>query len=131
MGYKSQVAFYIKGPTEHITTILTTIRLTLVDPPSDPSYCLLKVTHDNDGVSRICMYEADTKWYSSFEGVQYLEEVWDIAQQYEADYGELSGAFIRIGEDDKDIETRYFGADPYGLLSVYRTIEFGRGFPQP
>lgn len=132
MGYRSQVAFCIKGQTEHITALLTTVRLTLADPPEDPCYSSLKVVHGEDGFSRIGMHEGYVKWYDSYPSVQYFEKVWDLARQdSQGDYVEsvFSGAFIRIGEDDTDIETRYFGNDPYDLLGVERSICFGWGSP--
>jgi hypothetical protein len=57
------------------------------------------------------------KWYDSYSEVQrfvkFLEEVHELEYEYE---------FIRIGEEDDDIETDSTG-DANGYLSVRRSIE--------
>ena len=69
------------------------------------------------------------KWYEDFSDVQahkavfrHFEELYDNFPN-EHPYNLLSGAFARIGEDDNDTETSYWGNDPYDLLSVQRMID--------
>lgn len=70
----------------------------------------------------------DFKWYPSYEYVRAYERVFDhfrtlcddSAVEVPSNY---EGAFVRIGEEDNDIETRYFGDDPYRLASVQRAID--------
>ena len=69
------------------------------------------------------------KWYEGCEDVvahkriySHFEELHDNFLN-ERPYNLLSGAFVRIGEDDDDIETSYWGYNPYDLLSVQQMID--------
>lgn len=66
------------------------------------------------------------KWYESYPDIQAFEVIWSTFREaYESgeDKPKIDGAFIRIGEDDDDVERRYFGDDPYDLVKSCVTIE--------
>ena len=62
----------------------------------------------------------DVKWYSDYDDVRLFTRLWD---QFESREHEFSGGFARIGEDDEDAESKYFGNDPYDLVILSRAID--------
>ena len=62
------------------------------------------------------MHEA--KWYEAFPEVQAVMKVWELAislnetERREGEYERFSGVFLRIGEDNTDVEEESFG-DPW------------------
>lgn len=69
------------------------------------------------------------KWYESFDDVQAHESLLsfldDNGSEYDAGY-----KFVRIGEEDDDIEQRYGGSDdliPWDALGVSRSIAWDVG----
>lgn len=117
MGYVSQVAFVACGPKENIVAALTTWRLN----PCHPK-------HLDEVIDDLCVdmtddcwtlsYQQDCKWYEDCTNVQMFTQLFDLFSDDPA----LDTAFIRIGEDDTDIETKYSGDDPYELLSLQRYV---------
>lgn len=66
----------------------------------------------------------DVKWYESYPEVDRFEAIWQMAQTIDG----LSGRFIRLGEDDEDVESRGFGRDdPWDCMYVVRHIEMESG----
>jgi hypothetical protein len=57
------------------------------------------------------------KWYSDYEIVRFFSQIPRLAKLADVAY-----EFVRIGEDDTDSETDYYGNVEY-RLSVVRTIE--------
>lgn len=57
------------------------------------------------------------KWYECFSDVKHWDEFLKLAQQLE-----LSTEFVRIGEEDNDIETMYFGEDCKYFISPVSSI---------
>jgi hypothetical protein len=71
-----------------------------------------------DDRHRVLMFDANSvKWYDSYADVsrftKFLSEVQELGYEYE---------FIRIGEEDDDVETDSTG-DAEGFMYVQRTIE--------
>lgn len=66
------------------------------------------------------------KWYESSPDIQAFEAIWstfrEMCESSEVDH-KLNGAFVRVGEDDDDVERRYFGNDPYDLVRADVSIE--------
>jgi hypothetical protein len=59
------------------------------------------------------------KWYPSFPEVQKMEAFFDLAKEMSEDgTANLSGTFVRIGEDQGDIDTRDFGQSPPEIYVV-------------
>jgi hypothetical protein len=71
-----------------------------------------------DDNHRVLMFDANSvKWYDSFPEIprfmRFLHEVHELEYEFE---------FIRIGEDDNDVETDSTG-DAQGFMYVSRSIE--------
>jgi hypothetical protein len=72
----------------------------------------------------------DVKWYDSFPEVQAVMKIWNLAmdlnEEPEEGGAKFSGIFLRIGEDNTDVEEESFG-DPWAYDPPYvsRAIVFG------
>ena len=143
MGYRSQVAYTIRFRTEE------NYHLFILEAKANPvtAGCFGnddghwdEATCDDEHL-RIDFHVRDVKWYPSYPDVKMHEGLLEQAQAWcdEADHvtaketGEitldlsnyrLGYAYVRIGEDDNDIETKYGGRAEYRWLSVSRQIEF-------
>jgi hypothetical protein len=102
MGYRSTVAFIISFKDKE--TLDNYLAPRLLDE---------HIKNDRENFSRIAwddasvMYHAeDIKWYNEYEDVRALTKLYK-------DTIEVGGAyrFIRVGEDDKDIEEEYAESD--------------------
>ncbi len=124
MGYSSKVAFAIRGKKEDVTTVLATYRLSDT-PGSKEALAEPSASESDDGYVTLSFYDESTKWYTEYKDVRALVIIFDL---FESESGDdrlddrFDGAFIRVGEDDTDIETRYFGTNPYDLVSLSRTV---------
>ena len=58
----------------------------------------------------------DVKWYDTFDEVISFNALIDLAESYEDEA--IDAAYIRIGEDEGDVETRYIN-DGYELVRAY------------
>lgn len=124
MGYRSQVAFAIRGKKEDITAVLTTYRLSDI-PGSKEALAELSASETDDGYVTLSFYNESTKWYEGYPEVGALTAIFNTfeAAEQEGDYqGRFNGAFVRIGEDDEDLEITYFGEEPNDLISLNRTV---------
>jgi hypothetical protein len=122
MGYRSDVtaAFYVKD-AKHLPILK--IWLTANFP--------MDTFHNNiRWFDRgIVLTEESVKWYESYDEVvafdeavgKYLELVHNDLN-VEADAPSFAYEFVRIGEDDDDVETKYEGEDCEWLLGVHRSI---------
>lgn len=122
MGYTSQVAFVVRGPQATMVSIITTYRLTYpntVEAKNALGHCTYS---SDDGELTIRFSDDDIKWYSCYEDVKALMALFEAFEEF-ADDNDIIGSFMRIGEDDTDIETRRYGDDPYALMYLNRTIE--------
>lgn len=70
--------------------------------------------------TRLTFFVDGIKWYEDYDEVKNFEKVWKLAQ----DMIGMSGRFVRIGEEDDDIEQDSFGdADTYNYIYLVRHIE--------
>ena len=127
MGYRSEVVFAIRGEKDAITAFLVKQRLTQPDVTDDGDSCWDMIKVIGDGT--VIHFHADNwKWYPGYPGVQFFERFWSDAEAYGGDFteelqdGVLEGGFARLGEDDDDTDTRYFGEEGYDLVSISRAI---------
>jgi len=71
-------------------------------------------------------YVEGVKWYESFEEVNAMEElhafVWEMSSASNDQW--YSGMFCRLGEQDDDVEQKFFGLNPWERMWVVRAIEF-------
>lgn len=139
MGYRSNVRMVIHGPKETILAGFGALALTGDAVMHD---ALKEWSVTEDGVQKtvdepdmplavaiLGKGGTDWKWYEDYEDVRahtqifrYFKELYDNFPN-ERPYNLLEGAFARIGEDENDIVTEFWGYDPYELLSVQRTID--------
>ena len=54
------------------------------------------------------LYGSDWKWYPDYDDVKAWDELWESMQKVEG----ISGYFVRVGEEQADIEEMEFGDDP-------------------
>ncbi len=119
MGYRSNVAYRITGPTDSVMREVALFLLKGDIPWVKEALEECTINKHEDGA--ILGFEGYGKWYKGYEDVDAHEAIWDRFYSLESDG--FSGAFIRIGEDDDDVETRYFGDDPYDLITLSRSYE--------
>lgn len=148
MGYRSDVRIVIRGPKELMLREFASLRVTgddtmraaldewvvmedkpIVYRPIPTEEATIKI---DAAVAVLGKGGVDWKWYPDYADVRAHESVWSHFQglydgdkgdnNLELDPGLLDGAFVRIGEDDNDIETRHFGDDGYDLAAAQRYI---------
>lgn len=121
MGYTSDVRVVITGPKEAILNEFATLRLTGDEHMHEAldEWRIMENGGDN-AVAILGQGGVNWKWYASYPVVQAHEKIWghfcDVHDETDSDAPttQFSGAFVRIGEDDNDTETRYLG-DGYDL----------------
>ena len=119
MGYRSDVKalIYPQGGEHNLLNydklklLMNTTFKDVMDYWEDPYFTW-------DDKHRALVFDANSvKWYDSYPEIvrfiKFLQEVHELEYEYE---------FIRIGEDDNDIETDSTG-DAEGFLYVSRSIE--------
>lgn len=111
MGYRSEVCMTIYGETKQdmrdLKIMLDTAGVNLDKEWSPDSWGI------NDEVFSFHVHE--TKWYEGFPDVQAVMKVWELAislNETEPETEKFSGVFLRIGEDNTDVEEDSFG-DPW------------------
>lgn len=132
MGYRSDVCMAIHAPKEWLLAEVATLRLTGNEARQQ---ALDEMTLIDGGENFAILYLHDNcKWYSGYPDVAEIEAVWDhfVEALDEAEFPgaakddprrNIDMAFVRVGDDDSDIETRYRGADPYDLVCLNRNID--------
>lgn len=83
----------------------------------------------DDKARTLRFHEIALKWYEEYEDVQSHEKILDIANEYNQRYKDdynlpelFDVAFVRIGEEEEDCETRYGGINGNDLLYPIRYI---------
>lgn len=135
MGYYSEVCMAIHAPKEWLIAEVATLRLT-GDEARQQALDELTLIEDNDKDFAVLYLHSDNcKWNGSYPDVAAIEAVWDHFIEA-LELGEnpdgagledprrnIDAAFIRIGENVNDVESRYHGSDPYGLVCLNRSVE--------
>ena len=137
MGYRSDVAYTIRFETEE------NYRLFITEAKvKDLGSCFSDDTSNwdeaecDDARWRIDFKAQDVKWYESYPDVQKHEKLIEQAEAWCKDDEHLSAnsekwryrlgfVFVRVGEDDNDIERRDGGQTNYDWLYVTREIVGG------
>jgi len=115
MGYRSEVEYTITCPNMKARLAL----LKLVDEHQNA----IKEMSYIESEGRIFFSANDVKWYPDYEDVRWHTNLWEYfkeLQETEED-STIQGTFVRIGEDNTDIEEDYIG-DWSGDLAVERHI---------
>jgi len=121
MSYRSDVVLVVsKKAMPHFMAIVSTV-------PDGLSLCFQEnsgLTQNYDGdEGSILFHWSGIKWYSSFAGVQAVEEFLDKMDIFDIDDDGWADEyrFVRLGEDDDDDEVRGYG---FSEVYISRTINF-------
>lgn len=124
MGYRSQVAMMIEGAS--VPALIASHRMNNRFSAETHKTCMEELTVRKDG---IYLHAESWKWYDSYEDIQWFEALWDEAAEMEADGSKLAGRFMRVGENDDDVEDRAFGDPDWDKVQLVRYLEVN--FPPP
>jgi len=70
---------------------------------------------------RFIMYGADWKWYPDYEDVKEFHKMFNQLGEIEG----ISGYFLRVGEEMRDVEEEQFGDDPcYDYFHAFSAMDF-------
>lgn len=132
MGYHSEVCMVIRAPKEWLVTEIATMRLTGDELRQQALDELMLIADGED--SAILYLRENCNWYDNYPDVSALESVWNHFVELQTverssniaegiPYDDIDMAFVRIGEDNGDVETRYYGDNSYTLAQVNRSTE--------
>ena len=133
MGYYSEVCMAVRAPKEWLIAEVATLRLT-GDEARQQALDELTLIEDDKDFAILYLHD-NCKWYAGYRDVAAIEAVWDhfieaLMLSESPDSAGLDGprrnidaAFVRIGEEDNDTESRYHGSDPYDLVYLSRGVE--------
>ncbi len=130
MGYRSYGACRIVGPKERMLDEISKLRLTDSVPEELDKVLDLCVLNPQGETELMLGFDiANWCWRAGYPDIDALERIWshfsEMSDEFEGDeeVNCFQGGFVRIGENTEDIETRYFGSDPYDLVYVNRSCE--------
>ena len=118
MGYYSEVRYLVGGEKEVMTAMLAAWRLADKDAATQLDEVVI-VPYREDKLL-LSFHMENGKWYESFSDVGMHMRFLDFTEDYE-----VQGVFLRIGEDDADIEACSYGLtdhDLYQYLYTSRTL---------
>jgi hypothetical protein len=70
---------------------------------------------------KFIMYGADWKWYPDYEDVREFHKMFNQLGEIEG----ISGYFLRVGEELRDVEEEQFGDDPcYDYFHAFSAMDF-------
>jgi hypothetical protein len=127
MGYRSDVQMTIQGPEEELLTTWAAFRLKnpwVAPDSSDKDPCVehMSITKNETGnVLTLCFVASHWKWYDGYPDVDRIMQLWKHFAGNET-ASTSSGIFIRIGEENTDIEEKTFGDSPWELASLVQSI---------
>lgn len=104
MGYRSEVASAIYGSKDMMQEFMQEHEILIVYIKNE-FYIDVKI-YEVEGQTFIFLYQDFVKWYADFEEVQAWQDLINKAQEYG-----LNTEFLRVGEENGDIEQDYYGED--------------------
>lgn len=131
MGYRSDVLMIIGAPKPQMGLFI--LRLTMQHPElarivlsEEDGFTRRPWMHGREEWELLHFHECGIKWYDMYEDVGAFESTFRIAQDVcgQESLADLSGLFLRIGENIGDIEERQFGelSVPMKWASIQRSI---------
>ena len=132
MGYYSDVCMAVRAPKEWLIAEVATLRLT-GDKARQQALDELTLIEDDKDFAVLYLHDK-CKWYAGYPDVAAIEAIWDhFIEVLELSEGpdstgpedprrNIDAAFVRVGEDDNDVESRYHGSDPYDLVYLDRGV---------
>lgn len=134
MGYCSDVCMAIRAPKEWLIAEVATMRLAGDEARQQALDELTLIEDGNNKDFAVLYLHGNCKWYAGYPDVAAIEAVWEhfieVLELGENPDGagledprrSIDMAFVRIGEDDNDVETRYHGSDHYDLVCLNRSV---------
>lgn len=132
MGYRSDVYMCITGPKDTILAGIAALRIEgdqVMHAALDEWSCTQCREFPDRAVLVLGGQGTDWKWYDDYPDVRAHNTIFEYFAELSEDNEQLHGIFLRIGEDDDDIESREFN-EGYELGRVVRGIDrshFGHG----
>lgn len=121
MGYRSEVAIKIYGTEEEMAVVKAVYDklYTGLDAETKETVDYLMGCSTTNGFSGdgFQFHADDIKWYDGYAHVEFFTDFFN-----DGDDSGASCEFIRIGEDNDDVECDYIGDDNEYRLGVTRTI---------
>lgn len=118
MGYNSSGAVRIVGPKDQMLAQLVALKLADQDQEGlEEALKECKLVQSTDEEALMLGWEINGKWYDTYADVQAFSRIWD----HFADMEDFTGSWVRIGEEDSDVEQKHFGDDPWQLVDYVRT----------
>ena len=103
MGYRSDV--YIGVAFENEADLKELLAVYAIDPRVQKLNLLKEWDVMEDNIL-LCVIEG-TKWYAGYEDVQGIEHMLNLADKFDAERDmPIAYRFVRLGEDEDDMETR-------------------------
>lgn len=129
MGYRSDVAMLITSdePTDRkVEELMVHLKLAQVNLKSWTGQEWAKDPFMGWNHHTLIFKAENVKWYSDYDEVKAIEEVWEIAKKVTG----LSGVFLRIGESSDDVVDEHFGEEPqFNDAFIARQIVLPEGLP--
>ena len=132
MGYRSDVAYTIRFVSDDDTknrqsfyTFLAEAKSRAATAPCFGDDHWAEVEIDETRL-RINFAADDVKWYPSYPSVACHEALIDLADEWandESNNSDIAYRFVRIGEEQEDIETKTNGSASWDWVNVVRAIE--------
>lgn len=110
MGYYSEVRYLVAGKEEVMTVMLAAWRLSDEDAAEQLGEVTITPYRWIESLLLLSFHMDNGKWYDRHPDVSMHKRFLDFTEDYEVD-----GVFIRIGEDDADIESSSYGQADYDL----------------
>ena len=145
MGYSSDVRMVIRGPQEVLLREFAILRLNGDDVmkesldewvvmESEPIAFMAtptdtQLTHTDAAVAVLGKGGVNWKWSNSYPEVQAHTKIYGRFEELYIESGATSlesflhGAFVRIGEDENDVESNDFGEGDHDLARPVRSID--------
>ena len=131
MGYRSDVAYTIRFNSDHDENNKQSFFTFLAEAKARAATAACFLEREwvefvvDEARFRINFAADGVKWYESYEDVKCHEALIDLASEWASDADNHSGIgymFVRVGEENDDVEQKYGGVCDYGWLDVHRSI---------
>ena len=131
MGYRSDVAYTIRFVSDDDTKNKQSFYTFLAEAKSNAATAPCFNDQWNEAEVdevrlRINFVADDVKWYPSYPDVACHDALIDLADEWandESNNSEIAYRFVRIGEEQEDIETKTNGSASWDWVNVARSIE--------
>ena len=131
MGYRSDVAYTIRFNSDHDENNKQSFFTFLAEAKAKAATAACFLEREwvefvvDEARFRINFAADGVKWYESYVDVQCHMALLDLAAEWANDEDNNSGIgfmFVRIGEENDDVEQKYGGEYDHGWLDVHRSI---------